>query len=255
MIQLAKLIEETYLINYNTKVMIIAHSMGNPIMVNFLKQMTQSWKDKYIQSFVALNGVFGGSAKAIRALASGETEGLPGLIVDPLTMRSMEQTLPTIYWLLPSPSLFEDDVFVMTDKRNYTAHDYSDLMTDIGAPSGAELYNMVKDVPLFDDDLGVDVHCMHGINNTTPLQFQYAKSKFPDTFPTTLQGNGDGTVNLKSLELCKKFKRLRTYKQFTGPLAKHLEIMQNPAVIQRVVEILYYSQLNETETTQDTLHF
>ena len=56
--------------------------------------------------------------------------------------------------------------------RNYTAHDFSDLMKDIGAPSGPQLLDMVKDIPLFDDDLGVDVHCMHGFNNTTPLQFQ-----------------------------------------------------------------------------------
>lgn len=41
MIKLQKLIEETYLINYNTKVMVVAHSMGNPMMVYFLKRMTQ----------------------------------------------------------------------------------------------------------------------------------------------------------------------------------------------------------------------
>ena len=69
--------------------------------------------------------------------------------------------------------------------------------------------------------------------------------------------------------------------QFTGPLSKHLEILQNQDVISEVTELLYISQLKRTEglerreelelerreqlerreekrgngTSQDTLHF
>jgi hypothetical protein len=31
----------------------------------------QGWKDKYVDGYVALAGVFGGAAKAIRSLVSG----------------------------------------------------------------------------------------------------------------------------------------------------------------------------------------
>lgn len=56
--------------------------------------------------------------------------------------------------------------------RNYTAHDYPALLRDVGIENGAELYATVKDVPLFDPDIGVDVYCIHGSNNTTPFQFR-----------------------------------------------------------------------------------
>ena len=35
----------------------------------------QAWKDKYIEGYVALAGVFGGASKAIRSLVSGLNRG------------------------------------------------------------------------------------------------------------------------------------------------------------------------------------
>jgi len=61
-----KLIEDTYYVNNGTPVMIIAHSMGNPVTLYFLNNyVTQQWKDKYIRMFVSLSGVWGGAVKTL----------------------------------------------------------------------------------------------------------------------------------------------------------------------------------------------
>ena len=74
------------------------------------------------------------------------------------------------------------------------------------------------------------------IHNVTA---RYAEgSSFPDIQPTTINGDGDGTVNIRSLELCKKFKTLRDYKTVTGFLATHLEILQRQDVIQYLSDLL-----------------
>lgn len=46
--------------------------MGGPMSLTFLNRQSQSWKDKYIQSLITLNGVWGGSMKAIKVYAIGK---------------------------------------------------------------------------------------------------------------------------------------------------------------------------------------
>ena len=45
--------------------------MGNPMILYFLNQKPQSWKDQYIKSFISMSGPYGGAAKTLRLMASG----------------------------------------------------------------------------------------------------------------------------------------------------------------------------------------
>ena len=68
-----KLIEDTYTKNGNTPVLMVAHSMGNPVMLYFYNHVvSRQWKDKYIRSHVALAAPWGGSMKALKLMVSGE---------------------------------------------------------------------------------------------------------------------------------------------------------------------------------------
>lgn len=69
--QLTKLVEDTYTINNNSKVVLLGHSLGNLVLLYFLNQKTQEWKDKFIGSFVTLSAPWGGSVKTIKMQASG----------------------------------------------------------------------------------------------------------------------------------------------------------------------------------------
>lgn len=59
--------------NSNKKVVIIAHSMGVLMTLTLLQQMKQNWKDKYVRAVVSLSGAWGGSVKAVKVFAIGES--------------------------------------------------------------------------------------------------------------------------------------------------------------------------------------
>lgn len=66
------LIEDTYVQNNNTPIIMLAHSMGGIMSLHFLNLQSQSWKDKYIRSLVTLSAVWGGSMKAMKVYAIGK---------------------------------------------------------------------------------------------------------------------------------------------------------------------------------------
>ncbi len=69
--KVGNLIEQTYQQNGNTKVVVIAHSMGNTYVLYLLNHKSKAWKDKFIQSYIALSGPWGGVIKIMGILASG----------------------------------------------------------------------------------------------------------------------------------------------------------------------------------------
>jgi len=76
-VRLKVLVEETYRINGNQPVVMLAHSMGGPMSLHFLHSQSQSWKDQHIRALVTLSGAWGGSVKALKVFAVGK------LIVEP----------------------------------------------------------------------------------------------------------------------------------------------------------------------------
>ena len=87
---LTKLVEETYYANNNTRVMLIAHSMGNPMTLYWLNNyVNQDWKDKFIRYFVSLSAVWGGAVKTLRLMASGDNIDI--LVVKPITVRPYQR--------------------------------------------------------------------------------------------------------------------------------------------------------------------
>ena len=65
------LVEQTYALNNSSRVILMGHSMGCPVLLYFLNQQTQAWKDKYVKSLVTLAGPWGGAVKTMRLMASG----------------------------------------------------------------------------------------------------------------------------------------------------------------------------------------
>jgi lysophospholipase-3 len=66
------LIESTYANNSNSKVILLCHSMGSPMMLHFLQSKTDEWKDKYIRAMVTLAGVWGGTVRALKVYLLGK---------------------------------------------------------------------------------------------------------------------------------------------------------------------------------------
>ena len=255
------LIETMYRENGNRKVTIAAHSMGAPIMLHFLTQsgvVTQEWKDQFIGNFIPIAGAWSGGNVALQYKISGLSairrgEGdmlnffssilfeLQDLVTDPLTptLRSFE----SVHFLLPRPSVWDDTVLVTTPTQSYTANDYQQLFSDIGLADGFAMYQGIENINRNFPSPTVPTHCFYGVGIDTPRSFRYTRS-FPQGAkddPQVTVGDGDGTVNLLSSEVCLRWDNNnggRSFESMQFEEAEHMAIVRNQDVLEAVGSIV-----------------
>ena len=122
-------------------------------------------------------------------------------------------------------------------------NDYDEFFKDIGFPLGITLQKLVENItyPLTAHAPNVRVHCLHGIGEKTAESFTFAKGEFPDTQPQVTYGDGDGTVNVRSLEACNKWNQRQAYnvtlKQY--PAVNHNGVLSNENVHNYVKTLLF----------------
>ena len=76
----------------------------------------------------------------------------------------------------------------MSISGNYTVKDYKRFFEDIDYPTG---HMMRQDTEMLIKDLkppGVEVHCLHGVNVSTPAVMKYDEKQWYDKQPTTISG-------------------------------------------------------------------
>ena len=175
---------------------------------------------------------------------SGDTLGIPDYIVNPLTVRGEQRTYLSNAYLLPSRELWSaDEVLAKTPERTYTVDNYDEFFKDIGFPVGTTLRKMVENVtyPLTEHSPNVTVHCLHGADVETPANFVFGEGEFPDSQPHVEYGDGDGTVNIRSLEACSKWKQRQLYnvtlKQY--PSVNHNGILSDENVHSYIKTLLF----------------
>ncbi|XP_060552088.1 phospholipase A2 group XV-like [Ruditapes philippinarum] len=254
---LKSLIEETYYKNNNKKVVLLGHSMGNPVTLYLLNHMTKAWKSKFIKSFISLAGVWGGAAKPIRLMISGDNLNVP--IVKSIAVRREQRSMPSTAWLMPSDQFWgPDEVLVVAPTRNYTVKDYKQLFKDIDYETG---YMMWEDTHKLINPLtapGVEMHCLHGVNVTTPGVFVYTNKTWQQSYPKTIPDNGDGTVNMRSLLGCLRFAKGQSQPVYhkTFDKAEHMQILNRKDVIQELEKILLPSEpfINKHSGFKDSLN-
>ena len=237
---LQKLIDDTYMRNNNTPVTLVTHSMGGPITHYFLSHFVpQEWKVSRIKQFISLSGVFGGSVKALKALVSGEAE-LAKHFVSSQSLRELGRSLPSLVWLIPSSLWNNTEVVLTTGRRNYTARDVLDLFNDLDYVNGTRMYKELRNIS---DDFSapnVTHYCFYGNKVNTIERLVYGDN-FPDKDPVyESTGDGDGTVNIRSLESCSVWKSRQKYavylKSFDG--VKHFSIVKNKDVLREIEKLV-----------------
>ncbi|XP_053985696.1 phospholipase A2 group XV-like [Hylaeus volcanicus] len=237
--KLKDLVEETYNANKQVPVTLIAHSMGGPMTLIFLQRQSQKWKDKYINCFITLAAVWGGSVKALKVFAIGDDLG--AYLLRQTTLKDEQITSPSLGWLLPS-SLFwkETEVLVESAQRNYTLSTLKDYLIDINVPNGWEFRKDNEKYQLNFAAPGVEVHCLYGIGIDTVQRLYYKPGTSIEGTPKLLPGDGDGTVNLRSLEGCKHWKGQQKQKVYSQgfPGIDHMDILRNVKVVNYIKTVL-----------------
>ena len=228
-------------------------------MLHFLTQsgvVTQEWKDKYIGNFITLSGAWSGGNLALQTEISGlsalkyhakEILGPFWYIFLPFfesichKLTPVIRTFQSISFLLPRPSVWGDTVLVTTPTRTYTANDYEDLFSDVGLTDGYTKFKGVESINENYPPPNVPTHCFYGVGVDTPLSFSYSKS-FPEGAeddPEVTMGDGDGTVNILSSEVCLQWANGSspfTSKTFNG--VSHFQITKDINTLREVGNIV-----------------
>lgn len=79
---------------------------------------------------------------------------------------------------------------------------------------------------------GVEMHCLYGVNVSTVEKLYYKPGTWLDGYPTLIYGDGDGTVNRRSLEGCQHWQSLQKQPIIMKQLPKvdHLQILADATV-------------------------
>ena len=237
---LKTMIEDMYN-TYKHKVTIVTHSMGGPISLHFLTDIVdQKWKDKYIKQYITLSAVWGGSVKSVRALISGDNEGI--FIDKPLWGRESSRSYQTTMWLLPpAGDLWGDFAFAYTPKGSYSAKNYHEMFNDLGIGEMWERYEGVLDNTRYFPVPNVTTYCYYGMGKDTPLQLEYSGDDFPNKPPNVTFGDGDGTVPEKSLKVCSRWVGKQDYPVYMKSFSpvEHVDLLKNKSLIAAVDKIIY----------------
>ena len=202
------LVMSAYNTNGNKPVILVSHSMGSPMILYFLNNyVDQKWKDKYIRCQVSMSGVLGGTARATKVFAVGDNLG--SRLVQSFHFRTEQRASPSLAWLMPSADLWdENEVLVQSQNINITLANYKNFYDLLGEPTGFDMWqdtkNLLKGIPAPQ----VEFYCWHGINVPTTEKLIYYK--FPTSTPSVKKGDGDGTVNLRSMKACLKWRTQQT---------------------------------------------
>ena len=84
---------------------------------------------------------------------------------------------------------------------------------------------------------GVHVSCLYSLGVRTPLSFEYAAEGAWDATPRTHTGDGDGTVNARSLRVCEHWRgeqvQVKTFRGVT-----HEQMLTDASVLAELLSIV-----------------
>jgi len=241
--KLESLIVEAYEKNNSTKVSIVSHSYGGVVTQYFLSSLQKKqWKDKYIQQWISLAGVFGGSKEELLLYSSGHAEGIPKVVVHGNQLRKEQRSSTGNLWMFSSLSQWcKDEVLVKTRKRTYNVSNLDEYLADIGFPQGTVMRKHINNASsLYSKGPEVHTHCLYGdIPESTVEKLEF-DGDFPDEPSKVIMGSGDGTVNRGSLKLCDRFSTLQeepvNVVEFKG--VSHSDVVGNTKVFQEIKKLL-----------------
>ena len=143
--------------------------------------------------------------------------------------------------LLPTPQAWENEPLIYTPERSYCAIDYEVLFQKSNFNHGFQRYQLLANLTSNMISPGVPVFHLYGIDVDTPSAFQYESNNDFDQEPKTINGNGDGTVPLRSLRIASTWLDNNNGKEFQEkayPSRTHSGILKDEEYIKDVIQLL-----------------
>src|SRR3569832_756775 len=86
------------------------------------------------------------------------------------------------------------------------------------------------------------MHCVYGIGLPTPEKFLYTKKGFPDSQPTELKVDGDGTVSVRASKVCERWRHDQSQPVYMKSIEnyEHLDMLQSNDLIDYVQKVALF---------------
>ncbi|CAL5089300.1 unnamed protein product [Urochloa decumbens] len=184
---------------HHKKVIVVGHSYGGMVALEFVRNTPLAWRNKYIKHLILVAPTLSeGFLNQLVRLATGPSD-LTYIGANTSSLRPMWRSFETSIVDLPSPDVFGHKPLVITERRNYSAHDMEVLLAAIGFAHGVEPFRsrMVPKMHYFQAPM-VPMTCINGVGNRTTKQLVFWEGEY-DRAPEMVYGDGDGYVNLISM--------------------------------------------------------
>jgi len=207
---LQNLVEHAYNVSGGEPVQLVTHSMGGPVTLLWLNNLSPEYKAKYIANFVPIAAPWSGTAKSLRGILSGDDFGiqLAGLPLLPVKeTAALARQASGVNWLVPDPQFWPaDQPFVTTPSKNYTVHQYGELFADAHAEPAGLIHERTTGYISNLKHPNVPVYCLYGYNQPTEIAYHYNQDLFNEGIEQPVEVDetdaGDGTVPILSLVEC-----------------------------------------------------
>lgn len=197
------------------KAIIVTLSYGGPLVHKFLAKFVDSaWKHKFVERWISLSGVFGGSVVLTRMAFYPEAkdffnipEILPYISLE--MARDMSNTFSSSFTLRPT-YMEEHEVLISAqvegEQRNYTTNSVGLALEDSGLSAARQVYESSQYAYSFDHlgEPGVTVDCMYGTGEKT-LNSVHFGDGFNKPATAYAHEDGDGVATTRSLSLCARW--------------------------------------------------
>jgi lysophospholipase-3 len=234
---------------------VISHSLGCPTMLFFFQNyVSEAWRRKFISSWVAMSGPFLGSSMQANAYLGGYTFGLPHWLIPHDYARPTQVNASSGTWLSPHPMAFGDLPIVTTPLQNYTAAELPQLLDKTGNKQALALMRKLSSDFSALQTKPSGLHVEHWYSNgvKTAEGFTYDKEishGFNEAPVSTRYGDGDGIVNLRSLQAVERFWGQGTLTR-VFPNVSHFGMLSDARVLGNLTSFLS----RHSQTQFDTLN-
>ncbi|CAB4067341.1 LYPLA3 [Lepeophtheirus salmonis] len=228
----AEMVKRLLTLGYKEMLIFLVHPM-------ILEKLLE-WKDKYIRSFISLAGVWAGTMRAMKVFFS-MGDNLGSWILNSKSLMVEQRTSPSLAWLMPSSDYWHpNETLVSTGKINLTVSDFKEFYYAFNELDSYEMWKDVRDINKGLKAPQVDTYCLHGTKVDTTSKLIYPPGTWPMGDPVLRTGDGDGTVNLRSLMACNKWSKEQNkpLHHHVFPRIDHLTILRDPGVVNYTTDIL-----------------
>lgn len=218
----------------NKQVTLICHSMGCLNAVYLLNSKSNQWKEIHVKRLITLGSPWDGSFKAISAMLFGDNLGIP--LLDHKKLRVLQASFPSLMYLFPKePGFSRDRILVEGPTINYTISNLDQLFAETNLTDQQEMWHDTRKISRNLKAPNVELWCLYGSGISTPSMIK-VDSELYDAIDNwkynEIDGDGDGTVNLESLQACKLFANQQTkpvyVREFEG--IDHIEILRGDII-------------------------